>query len=151
MGDNNYNIDDILAEIDAKRKKNPSEESDKVSVTEIIGGNDLEQAMSSAGIKRRRSEQQAAEQASQEEADRRAEEMQAAAAAKEEYSDGLVNINTAGPEELKTLPGIGESKARSIIAYREEHGAFAAIEDIKKIDGIKDGVFASLKDCIKVD
>ena len=79
MGDNNYNIDDILAEIDAKRKKNPTEESDKVSVTEIIGGNDLERAMSSAGIKHRRSEQQAAEQASQDEADRRAEEMQAAA------------------------------------------------------------------------
>lgn len=79
MGDNNYNIDDILAEIDAKRKKNPTEESDRVSVTEIIGGNDLERAMSSAGIKHRRSEQQAAEQASQDEADRRAEEMQAAA------------------------------------------------------------------------
>ena len=79
------------------------------------------------------------------------EEMQFAAAAEEERSDGLVNINTAGLEELKTLPGIGDSKARSIIAYREKNGAFVSIEDIKKIEGIKDGVFAKLEDCIKVE
>ena len=79
------------------------------------------------------------------------EEMQADAAEEAEHSDGLVNINTAGLEELKTLPGIGDSKARSIIAFREENGAFAAIEDIKKIEGIKDGVFTKLEGCIKVD
>ena len=66
-------------------------------------------------------------------------------------SDGRVNINTADAEELKTLPGIGEAKADSIIAYREKNGAFAAIEDIKNIEGIKDGVFAKLEDCIKVE
>ena len=79
------------------------------------------------------------------------EEMQAHAVAAKEQTDGRVNINTAGMEELKTLPGIGDSKARSIIAYREKNGAFAAIEDIKKIEGIKDGVFAKLADCIKVE
>lgn len=71
--------------------------------------------------------------------------------AQEAESDGRVNINTADAEELKTLPGIGEAKAASIIAYREKNGAFAAIEDIKNIEGIKDGVFAKLEDCIKVE
>lgn len=71
--------------------------------------------------------------------------------AQEAESDGRVNINTADAEELKTLPGIGEAKADSIIAYREKNGAFAAIEDIKNIEGIKDGVFAKIEDCIKVE
>lgn len=66
-------------------------------------------------------------------------------------SDGKVNLNTADAEELKTLPGIGDAKANSILAYREQHGAFAAIEDIKNIEGIKDGIFARLEDYIKVE
>lgn len=79
------------------------------------------------------------------------EEQQTKAAAEEARSDGLVNINTAGLEELKTLPGIGDSKARSIIAYREKNGAFKTIEDIKHVDGIGDGIFAKLEGCMKVD
>lgn len=78
------------------------------------------------------------------------EEHELRAAAEEEYQDGLVNINTADAEELKTLPGIGDSKARNIIAYREKNGAFKAAEDIKNVDGIGEGVFAKLEDCIKV-
>ena len=79
------------------------------------------------------------------------EEQQEKTAAEEARSESLVNINTADPEELKTLPGIGDSKARSIVAYREKNGAFGTIEDIKNVDGIGDGVFAKLEDCIKVD
>lgn len=78
-------------------------------------------------------------------------EQQTKAAAEQARSDGLVNINTAGAEELKTLPGIGDSKARSIIAYREKNGAFKATTDIKNVEGIGDGVFAKLEGCIKVD
>ena len=79
------------------------------------------------------------------------EEQMAKAAAEEARADGLVNINSADLEELKTLPGIGDSKARSIIAYREENGAFENPEDIKNVDGIGEGVFAKLDGCIKVD
>ena len=63
---------------------------------------------------------------------------------------GKVNLNTATKEELMTLAGIGESKADSIIKYREEHGKFQSIEDIKQIEGIKDGVFQKIKDLITV-
>ncbi|MCD7716282.1 MAG: helix-hairpin-helix domain-containing protein [Lachnospiraceae bacterium] len=65
-------------------------------------------------------------------------------------SDGKVNLNTAAHDELMTLPGIGESKADAIIAYREEHGAFASIEEIQNISGIKSGVFSQIKDFITV-
>ncbi|HEY8350847.1 MAG TPA: helix-hairpin-helix domain-containing protein [Clostridiales bacterium] len=63
----------------------------------------------------------------------------------------LVNINTAGVDELDTLPGIGEAKARDIIAYREKHGRFGRIEDIMKVPGIKQNRFESIKDFITVD
>jgi competence protein ComEA len=65
-------------------------------------------------------------------------------------ADGLVNINTASTQELMTLPGIGEAKSASIIAWREEHGAFQKSEDIMKISGIAEGVFSKIKDKIKV-
>lgn len=56
---------------------------------------------------------------------------------------GKVNINTAGLEELMTLKGVGESRARAIIEYREQQGAFETPEDIMNISGIKEGVFQS--------
>ncbi len=63
---------------------------------------------------------------------------------------GLLNINTATKEELMTLTGIGESKAMSIISYREENGKFKKIEDIMNIPGIKTGVFKKIKGKIRV-
>lgn len=63
---------------------------------------------------------------------------------------GLVNINTASLTELTSISGIGESRAQAIIAYREKNGGFASIEDIKKVDGIKDGLFAKIKDYIMI-
>lgn len=65
--------------------------------------------------------------------------------------DGRININTASVQSLMQLPGIGESKAEAIIAYREEHGAFSAVEDLMKISGIKEGVFQKIKDSVTVN
>lgn len=61
-----------------------------------------------------------------------------------------VNINTAGKEELMTLPGVGEARAEAIIAYRGENGKFQSAEDIMKIEGNKEKLFAKLQDKICV-
>lgn len=61
----------------------------------------------------------------------------------------LVNINTATLEELKTLPGIGESTAGTIIAYREEH-RFERIEDIMNVSGIGEAKFSRIRQLITV-
>ena len=63
---------------------------------------------------------------------------------------GLVNINTASKEELCTLPGIGEGKAESIISYRSQNGNFHTIDEIMKVEGIKEGLFRKVKDRITV-
>lgn len=64
--------------------------------------------------------------------------------------DGLVDINTATKQELCTLPGVGESRAESIISYREKNGGFGRIEDIMKVEGIKEGMFSKMRDKICV-
>lgn len=61
-----------------------------------------------------------------------------------------ININTASKEVLCTLIGIGESRAESIIQYREENGFFQKKEDIMKVPGIKEGMYDKIKDKIIV-
>ena len=61
-----------------------------------------------------------------------------------------INLNTADREMLMTLPGIGESKADALLAYREDHGPFQSIEEIQNIPGIKSAVFSRIKDRITV-
>ena len=61
-----------------------------------------------------------------------------------------ININTASKEELLTIPGVGETKASAILAYREENGPFSSIEELKKVDGIKDGVFSKMKAYVEI-
>lgn len=62
----------------------------------------------------------------------------------------LVNINSADAEGLTKLPGIGQSKAAAIIAYREENGSFSSKEDIKKVSGIGDATYANIEDLITI-
>lgn len=64
---------------------------------------------------------------------------------------GVVNINTAGPAELETLPGIGPSLAQRIVRYRETNGPFADPSDIKKVSGIGDKKYEQLKDFISIN
>ncbi len=66
-------------------------------------------------------------------------------------SSGKINLNTATKEELCTLPGIGESRAEDIIAYRTTHGGFSTIEEIMQVSGIKNAVYSRIKDLIWVD
>lgn len=67
-----------------------------------------------------------------------------------EEASHLININTASAEMLCTLPGVGQAKAESIIAYREQKGKFTCVEDIMKVEGIKEGLFAKISDKITV-
>lgn len=62
--------------------------------------------------------------------------------------DDRINLNTADAALLSTLSGIGQSKAEAIIAYRQEHGGFASIEEIMNVEGIKEGTFSKIKDKI---
>lgn len=69
----------------------------------------------------------------------------------ENSSDVLkVNINTATSEELQKLPGIGESIAARIIAYRKENGKFSKIEDLTNVSGIGDAKFNNIKSYVFV-
>lgn len=48
----------------------------------------------------------------------------------------LLNVNTADAEALTALPGIGPVKAAAIVAYREENGPFATLQDLEQVEGI---------------
>ncbi len=67
-----------------------------------------------------------------------------------QYKNGKVNINTAGIEALCTIKYIGESKALSIVSYREANGPFKSISDIKNVSGIGDATFEKIKENICV-
>ena len=66
----------------------------------------------------------------------------------EQTVEGRVNINTAGPEELMTLPGIGEVRAQAIIEDREANGPFVYPEDLVRVKGIGEGILDRLLDQI---
>lgn len=57
----------------------------------------------------------------------------------------LININTATADELKSIPGIGEVKAKAIINYRNNNGKFKKIEDIQNVDGISIKLYEEIK------
>ena len=65
--------------------------------------------------------------------------------------DGRININHAAKQELMELPGIGESKAERIIAYRQAHGDFTSCEEIMNVNGIGEAMFENIKDHISVE
>lgn len=62
----------------------------------------------------------------------------------------LININTAGIEELTTLTGIGDVKAEAIIKYRSEVGKFKTKEELLNVEGIGEALFEKIKDNITV-
>ena len=78
-----------------------------------------------------------------------AEDPGAALSASADTDSGLININTASADELKSLTGIGEVMAERIIEYRSTR-AFKSKEDIMSVDGIGSKTFENIKDDITV-
>ena len=67
------------------------------------------------------------------------------APAKKPIPGAAVNINSAGLKELMTLPGVGEVTAGNILAYREEHGPFANVEELDRVKGIGEAKLEKLR------
>lgn len=62
-----------------------------------------------------------------------------------------ININTASAEDLDFLPGIGAVLAERIVDYREEHGGFRSLEEIKEVSGIGDATYEEIRDLITLE
>jgi competence protein ComEA len=66
-------------------------------------------------------------------------------------SDGVVNVNTAGVDELVRLPGIGEAKARAILDFRKERGAFKSVEQLREVKGIGDAALERIRPHVAIE
>lgn len=64
--------------------------------------------------------------------------------------DGKINLNTATSEQLQTISGIGAKRAEDIIAYRESHGGFQSVDDLKNVSGIGDKTLDKIRESIYV-
>ena len=62
----------------------------------------------------------------------------------------MVNVNTATAEELQILPGIGESRARAVIAMRKERGGFKSVEELLEVKGIGESSLSHLRPFVVV-
>lgn len=62
-----------------------------------------------------------------------------------------ININTAGLQDLERIPGIGQVMATRIVQYRDSHGKFVSLEDIKKVKGIGNKKFEMMKNYITLN
>jgi|MudIll2142460700_1097286.scaffolds.fasta_scaffold818542_2 competence protein ComEA len=75
----------------------------------------------------------------------------ATGAAAEAPGAGVVNVNTASVEELVRLPGIGESKARAIVDFRKERGAFKSVEQLREVKGIGDAALERIRSQVVIE
>lgn len=60
----------------------------------------------------------------------------------------LVNVNTADEDELRELPGIGETYAKRIVEFRQAHGDYTCIEDLTNVEGITEKLAEKLRELI---
>ena len=58
---------------------------------------------------------------------------------------GVVNVNTATPEQLQLLPGIGEARARAIVSMRKQNGGFKSLEQLMEVKGIGESMLERLR------
>lgn len=63
---------------------------------------------------------------------------------------GKININTADVETLQALDGIGEVKAKAIVAYRQKNGEFKKVSDLTKVSGIGSSTVSKIKSSVSV-
>ncbi|MGN1167024.1 MAG: helix-hairpin-helix domain-containing protein [Lachnospiraceae bacterium] len=138
---------DVCGQVNAPGVYELSEDSRVFEAIEKAGGMTEKAAVSSLNQAEKLCDGQQIYVPSREEVQNTADDR---GSAPQQQQTGKININTATKEELMTLNGIGEAKAEAIIRYRSEQGKFHTIEDIKKIEGIKDGVFNKVKDQITV-
>ena len=61
-----------------------------------------------------------------------------------------INVNTAGAADLCRLPQIGQSRARAIVDWREEHGPFGSAEELTQVSGIGEGTLNAVRRYITV-
>jgi len=65
-------------------------------------------------------------------------------------TSALVNLNTATPAQLDTLPGIGPKVATRIVEYRQKNGGFKKVEELMNVQGIGEKLFLKLKPLVTV-
>jgi len=65
-------------------------------------------------------------------------------------SSGLINVNTADAAGLMELPGIGQAKAKAIIDYRNQHGAFRSVADLMNVKGIGPKMLEKMKPYVEL-
>jgi competence protein ComEA len=65
-------------------------------------------------------------------------------------SEVKININTATARELESLSGVGPKTADRIVAYRQQHGQFASVEQLLEVPGIGDNKLAAIEDMISL-
>jgi competence protein ComEA len=58
---------------------------------------------------------------------------------------GRLNLNTATREQLEELPGVGPVLAQRILDWRQEHGRFSAVDELREVSGIGDRIYAQLE------
>lgn len=63
---------------------------------------------------------------------------------------GLIDLNRAGAVDLEELPGVGQSIAERIVAYREQQGPFQSVEDLQSVTGIGEKLFAKISPLVTV-
>lgn len=71
-------------------------------------------------------------------------------AAQAAHAEGVVNVNTAGLDELMLLPRVGPSVAQRIIDHREKNGDFKVKEDLMLVRGIGEATFALLEPYVTI-
>ncbi len=61
-----------------------------------------------------------------------------------------LDINGATWYELVLLPGLGETKAKAIVSYRDKHGGFKSLDELSRVDGIKSSTIAAIQELVKI-